>query len=153
MDVDDADAEDLRELIEEELRQRRFANVIRLEHGPDPDPWVLQFLLKELNLEADDVYEIRHEIDFSGIEAITRLPLPELKYPAWSPVVPAVLHEEESMFGIIRAGDFLVHHPYHSFSATVERFVQEAAEDPRVLSIKMTVTSIVRPESKMFSPT
>jgi len=139
LDVDDEEAEDVRELIEEELRQRRFAQVIRLEHEMDPDPWILGFLMEELNLNREDVFQRKGELDYTGFRDITRLPIPELKFPVWAPLVPMQLLDESSMFNAIRHRDILVHHPYESFSASVEAFLREAARDPRVLSIKMTV--------------
>lgn len=139
LEVDDEDAEDLMEAIEEELRQRRIGQVVRLEHGPNPDPWILQFLLEELELDADDVYELHGALDYTELNVIADLDIPHLRFPRWAPVTPPGLLEETTMFSVIRNHDLLVHHPYESFAATVERFVREAAADPKVLSIKMTV--------------
>lgn len=138
---DEEDAEDLLELIEEELRLRRFAEVVRLEHGPNPDPWILQFLLDELELTADDVYENPEELDYTGFSPLVDLNLPELKFPVWNPVVPLAFQEEDPghLFSYIKNNDVLLHHPYESFSATVERFIRAACDDPKVLAIKMTL--------------
>lgn len=138
---DEEDAEDLLELIEEELRLRRFAEVVRIEHGPDPDPWMLKFLMEELDLGPDDVYEAVEELDFTGFSALLDLNLTEHKYPLWNPLVPAAFHEDEpnAFFKLIRNNDQLVHHPYESFAATVEKFIRLAVDDPKVLAIKMTL--------------
>ena len=139
LDVDDTDVEDILDLIEEELRQRKFAKTIRLEHGPDPDPWILNFLSEELSLASDEIYWDQGQLDFEGIESITSLPIPTMKYSTWTPVLPPVFRDETNLFNVIRNRDVLVHHPYESFVSSVERFVREASEDPKVLSIKMTV--------------
>jgi len=141
MTRDEEDAEDLLEMIEEELRLRRFAEVVRIEHGPNPDPWMLKFLMEELELTDDDVYELSSELDFTGLGVIADLPLPQLKYEAWSPVVPTAFLDEDptQIFNAIRHSDHLLHHPYESFSATVEKFIRASAEDPKVLAIKMTL--------------
>ncbi len=138
---DEEDAEDLLEMIEEELRQRRFAEVVRLEHGPKPDPWILKFLMDELELTEDDIYEHAGELDFVGLSTIADLPIPSLRFEKWSPAVPAQFLDEDptQIFNVIRVSDQLLHHPFESFSATVEKFIRAAAEDPKVLAIKMTL--------------
>lgn len=138
---DEEDAEDLLEMIEEELRQRRFAEVVRLEHGPKPDPWILKFLMDELELTEDDIYEHAGELDFVGLSTIADLPIPSLRFENWSPAVPAQFLDEDptQIFNVIRVSDQLLHHPFESFSATIEKFIRAAAEDPKVLAIKMTL--------------
>jgi polyphosphate kinase len=140
IDRDEEDVEDLIEMIEDELRQRRFAEVVCIQHGPNPDPWILKFLTDELELADSDVYEHSGEIDYTDLNFISDLPIPELKFEACNPVIPAPFAEEaQSIFAAIKDADFLFHHPYESFSATVERFIYEAATDPKVLAIKMTL--------------
>ena len=137
---DEEDAEDLLELIADELRARRFSNIIRLEHGPDPDRWALRFLIEHLKLTENDVYEIDGELDYTDLKPIYSLPLPRLKSASWSPRIPAALTDEESdIFSVVRRGDLLVHHPYESFAASVQRFIKSACKDPAVLAIKMTL--------------
>ncbi len=138
---DEEDAEDLLEMIEEELRLRRFAEVVRLEHGPHPDPWMLKFLMEELELAEDDIYELPEELDYTGLTTLADLVLPKLRYETWAPIVPPQFSDEDptQIFNVIRRQDQLVHHPYESFSATVEKFIRAAAEDPKVLAIKMTL--------------
>jgi polyphosphate kinase len=137
---DEEDAEDLLEMVAEELRERRFARVVRLEHAPDPSPEILRFLMDELELTEKDVYATPGELDCRTIAVIAELDRPRLKYEPWVPVAPAALGEDEtSVFGVLRKQDVLVHHPYESFAASVERFVRAAVDDPKVLAIKMTL--------------
>lgn len=137
---DEEDVEDLLEMIEEEVRARRFAGVVRLEHGPNPDPWMLEFLTQELELSEADVYELPGELDYTDLKPLLDLPLPKIKHEPWTPIVPAALTDEDSdIFNVTRTGDLLVHHPYESFTGTVERFIRAAVDDPRVLAIKMTL--------------
>lgn len=141
MSRDEDDAEDLLEMIEEELRLRRFAEVVRLEHGPKPDPWMLKFLMEELELSEDDIYELPEELDYNGLSVVADLPLANLRFDNWSPVAPQAFLDDNPLgvFDVIRNSDQLVHHPFESFSATVEKFIRAAAEDPKVLAIKMTL--------------
>jgi polyphosphate kinase len=140
---DEEDAEDLLSMIEEELRQRRFAEVVRIEHGPKPDPLILKFLTDELEITDEDVYEVPEEwdLDYRALNIIADLKIPQFRFEKWTPVVPTVFLEGDSshIFNIIKQGDQLIHSPYESFSATVEKFIQSAAEDPKVLAIKMTM--------------
>lgn len=139
LEVDEEDAEDLRELMEEELRQRRRGLVCRLEHGPDPDEWILNFLKEELQLHPHDIYELAGEYDYRNLSTVTSLDLPHLKFPTWTPTTPLSFREETSIFNVLKNHDVLVHHPFESFASSVERFVRESVEDPKVKSIKMTV--------------
>lgn len=137
---DEADAEDLLEMMEEELRARRFADVVRLEHGPGADPWILGLLMGELEITEHDVYELPAELDYTALKPLLDLPLPHLKLEPFTPTVPTALSEPESdIFAVVRTGDLLVHHPYESFGASVERFLTAAADDPNVLAIKLTL--------------
>lgn len=137
---DEEDVEDLLEMIEEELRERRFAKVIRLEHGPNPNPKILSLLIEELEVQSADIYELPLELDYYSLKPIADLQRADLKYQAWIPVVPTPLSDEDTDFlDLIRESDFLVHHPYESFGATVERFIRIAVNDPQVMAIKMTL--------------
>ncbi len=145
---DEEEAEDLRDMVEETLRQRKFEKVVRLEHGPKPDPSMIQFLMDELEIDEEDVFEMPALLDYTVLRAIAALPEPDLKFDPWIPQVPRLLvGEEADIFSLIRKRDILVHHPYESFSASIERFVQAAAEDPHVLAIKITLyrTSVDSP--------
>lgn len=137
---DEDDVDDLLEMIAEELKQRRFAEVVRLEHGPHPDPWMIRFLMDELELTEAEVYEVPSLLDYTDLKPIGDLPLAHLHYEPWTPLTPPRLQDErELIFNVIRAGDLLVHHPYESFGASVERFLKQAVDDPKVLAIKMTL--------------
>src|SRR5258706_4606398 len=136
---DDEEADDLRDAVEQELRQRRFAAVGRLEHDATSDPWILQFLMQELKLGPDDVYRMPGELDYDDLRVIADLNLPALRHEPWQPVIPQNFENGVNIFTQIRQGDLLVHHPYESFNASVERFITTAADDPKVLAIKMTV--------------
>lgn len=139
-DQDQEDAEDLLEAIEEELRQRRFAEVVRLEHGPRPDPWMLKFLMEELEITEEDIYELPAMLDFTDLGIISDLNLPKLKFEPYTPVVqPAFAEEGIGIFNAIKISDQLVHNPFESFSASVEKFIRVACDDPKVLAIKMTL--------------
>jgi len=149
---DEEDAEDLLELIAQELRDRRFERIVRLEHDPNADPWTIQFLIRELELNPDDVYELPAELDYTALAPVADLELPGLKYPPWTPVTPPRLTDDQAdVFGVIRSGDLLVHHPYESFSDSVERFIRSAAVDPKVLAIKLTLYRIGDSRSLMDS--
>ena len=137
---EEEDAEDLLELIEQELRERRFADVVRLEVDDKPNLPMNRFLISELRLSHEDVYEMPGELDYTDLWRVHGVNLPQLKFTPWSPVVPPRLVDEEAdIFSVIRAGDVMVHHPYESFSASVERFVKAAVADPKVIAIKATL--------------
>ncbi|MCM2310741.1 MAG: polyphosphate kinase 1 [Steroidobacteraceae bacterium] len=129
----------IRELVEEQVRQRRFQPVVRLEFGDTPRPEIRDGLMARFELRDSDVYELQGLLDYTTLFAIAALPVPDLRDAPWSPLVPQVLDEDADLFAVIRAGDLLVHHPYESFDATVERFIRDAADDPAVSAIKMTV--------------
>jgi polyphosphate kinase len=141
------EAEDLLSMISDELRERRFAEVVRLEIEDDVDPKVLKLLKSELQLtesQHDIIYQ-QGLLDLSACFKLAELNIPNLKYKPWKPVIPEPLYhegeteEEQTVFDIISKGDILVHHPYESFSASVRRLIEEAADDPHVLAIKQTL--------------
>jgi polyphosphate kinase len=137
---DEEDAEDLLELIEQELRDRRFAQAVRLEVSDDPQRPMNRLLAEQLDLRDQEIYQMPGELEFTDLWTIHSLNKPELKYEPWKPVVPPRLADTEAdIFSIIRAGDVMVHHPYESFGASVERFIHAAATDPKVIAIKLTL--------------
>lgn len=143
-DREEEDAEDLLANIEEELRQRRFAEIVRIEYGTCTDEWIKKFLIQELNLKTEDVYPLSFDFDFTDLQLLVQqikseIPTENYLFKSWSPVVPVLIQEQTSLFPAIDKQDILLHHPYDSFSATVEKFVTEASEDPKVLAIKMTL--------------
>ncbi|MEY3142289.1 MAG: Polyphosphate kinase, partial [Planctomycetota bacterium] len=137
---DNEDAEDLLEQIQQQLRERRFARVVRLEVGARPNDRIMRFLEDELQLGDDDLYETDGMLDWGTVNEIADLDAPELRWPKWKPIAPAGLEDEDSdIFARIREGDLLVHHPYECFDHTVERFIEAAAADPKVLAIKQAL--------------
>jgi polyphosphate kinase len=136
---EDEQPDSLAEMVEDALRLRRFERAVRLEHTPGASAAQLSLLMRKLDLTELDLYEMPAELDFTTLFAIAGLNRPDLRDKPWTPVVPEALADEDSdIFAVIRSGDLLVHHPYESFEATVERFIRSAAVDPRVLAIKMT---------------
>jgi polyphosphate kinase len=139
------EADDLLAMISEEVRERRFAEVVRLEVDASMPAQVRSLLMRELDLDAQDLFVADGLLELSDLAALADLPLPEHQYPPFEPIVPIRLrHEGESedaadIFTVIRNRDLLVHHPFESFQASVQRFVETAAEDPRVLAIKLTL--------------
>jgi polyphosphate kinase len=142
--LEEDEADDLLMAIEEELRRRRFGEAVRLEVERSMPPDTRQILLRGLGLGDEDAYEIKGMLDLTGLRDIADLDRPDLKSPPWTPVTPPRLaapddDEPADVFAAIRLGDLLVHHPYESFSASVERFIRQAVDDPEVLTIKMTL--------------
>ncbi|MEM9414370.1 MAG: polyphosphate kinase 1 [Planctomycetota bacterium] len=137
----DEDAEDLLEVVNEELRQRRFADVVRLEVDDNPFRPLNRYLIQEMDLAEQDIYEMPGELDYNDLWVVHgTVDVPELKYEPWTPVTPPRLADSEaSIFSVIRSGDVMVHHPYESFSKSVERFISEACNDPKVIAIKLTL--------------
>ncbi|MBW3629581.1 MAG: polyphosphate kinase 1 [Gemmatimonadetes bacterium] len=142
---DGDEAEDLVELISEELRERRFAPVVRVEVESEMPAAVRDLLARELELGPDDVYEATGLLAISDCSALAELDLPAHRFEPWEPVLPQPFHHEgdpadaPSVFATIKRGDILVHHPYDSFSGSVLRLIEEAADDPDVVSIKQTL--------------
>jgi len=138
------EADDLLQAVEDELRRRRFGEVVRLELGADMDPELRERLIGWLDVNERQVYDLGGLLDMSDLWQIHGLDaFGELRDPPWAPMPHPALVDDESeqgdIFAAIRAGDFLVHHPYQSFAGTVERFAAQAVTDPDVLAIKLTV--------------
>lgn len=134
------DVEDRLDMVEEELRLRRIAKIVRFEHVKPLDEAMFKFLCDELELTAYDLYEVPGEVNYEALTEISNLNISGLRFPAHVPVKPLALREEgRDIFSIIREKDVLVHHPYESFNDSVERFVYEAVKDPNVLAIKITL--------------
>ena len=151
---DEEEANDLLKLISEELRERRFAPVVRLEVQTDMPETMRSFLANELSLSADALYTAPALLGHTDLMGLSSIDAPAHHYPKWTPVTPPRLHTpaqrpsllqddnssgNDDIFDIIREADVLVHHPYESFDASVQRFVEEAADDPNVLAIKQTL--------------
>ena len=146
VDRNEDDADDLLAMISDELRERRFAEVVRLEVEADMPERVRELLRRELHLDAaHDVIATDGILDLTGLFEIGGMNLPAHRYLPWEAVTPIALRhtgeldDQADVFSAIRAGDILVHHPYESFAASTLRFVEEAAADPAVVAIKQTL--------------
>lgn len=144
--VEEDEADDLLLAIEKELQKRRMGgSAVRLEIQSSVPEHIRSTIIGELALEENDVYNIDGLLGLGNLMSFLALPLPHLKDKPWSPTTPPKLNrlqdteDGNDFFRTIRDGDVLVHHPYYSFSASVQRLITEAALDPNVLAIKMTL--------------
>jgi polyphosphate kinase len=153
--VQEDEADDLLLAMEQEVRKRRVDGfVVRLEIQANASKAIREMLMKELELKQTDVYEVEGLLNLKDLMSLMALPLPELKDPPWTPVTPSYLkrvndlniqatlgnmEDTNDFFSVIRLRDLMVHHPYVSFTASVEQFVTCAASDPNVLALKITL--------------
>ena len=142
--LDDEDADNLVVAIEEELRRRRFGDPVRLEVERSMPAATRELLRRGLGLNEDETYEVRGMLDLTSLWQLVDLDRPDLKVEPLVPAIPPRLlppdeDEPTDVFAAMRSGDILVHHPYESFAASVERLVEQAADDPDVLTIKQTL--------------
>src|SRR3954465_3499287 len=137
------EADDLLVAVEAELRRRRFGEVVRVGVDGEIDPELRAQLIEALEVEDRQVYDIDGLIDLDDLMQIHGLSgMADLRDPPWTPVTQPRLQSDEGradVFAAMRTGDVLVHHPYDSFSTSVERFVEQAVNDPNVLAIKLTI--------------
>jgi polyphosphate kinase len=128
------------EQVREQVKKRRFQPVVRLEFTRGVDPAIRELLRQHFQLQESEIFELPGELDYTALFELMSLTIPGLKDAIWAPMTPTALAGNHTdIFGVIRAGDFLVHHPYESFEASVEHFVEAAANDPQVVALKMTV--------------
>ncbi|MGZ4537956.1 MAG: RNA degradosome polyphosphate kinase [Blastococcus sp.] len=142
LEVEEDRDEDLLQALERELARRRFGPAVRLEVTETMDPQILEVLLSEMEMRPDDVLQVPGLLDLASLWALDDLDRPELKFEPFVPATHPRLSEGEtpkSVFATLREGDVLVHHPYHSFATSVQRFIEQAAADPQVLAIKQTL--------------
>ena len=141
--VDEGEALDLLAAVEVELRRRRFRSVVRLEVEHLVSSEIRNLLIEELDIGRDDIYEVDTLLELSSLLDLAAVDRPDLKNPVWQPVNPlpsaGPSDQPIDLFARIREGDILVHHPYDSFNATVQEFIWQAANDPKVLAIKLTL--------------
>jgi len=152
LDDVDSDAEDLLAAIQTELRRRRrHARVVRLEVDPGMSAEVLDLLVRELELQPTDVYQLDGLLDMGSLAVLTQLDRPDLKEETWTPTTQPRLRgigaEAPDLFAVMRGGDVLAHHPYDSFATSVEALIDQAASDPDVLAIKQTLYRTSGPAS------
>ncbi|WP_131737881.1 RNA degradosome polyphosphate kinase [Actinomadura roseirufa] len=138
LEIDDDISEGLLQALERELLRRRFGPVVRLEVEESISEAVLELLTGELGVDESQIYRVVGPLDLGGLSAIADLDRPELKYPPFVPSKEA-LPADAGIFTAIRERDVLVHHPYDSFTTTVQRLIEDAAADKRVLAIKQTL--------------
>lgn len=140
INMDDEEADDLLELVESQLRMRRFASAVRVETPPNPSQTILRFVVDELGLNESDIYPRGGPLEYESLFSMVNLPRPALKTPQWIGVTPpSLVGDTVDIFARIRQKDILLHHPYESFTDSVERFIEAAASDPDVLAIKQTL--------------
>jgi polyphosphate kinase len=144
LEVEEDDAENLLAALEKELLRRRFGPPVRLEVEESISQGVLDLLKEELGVTGDEVFRLPGPLDLRGLHGIADLSREVLKYPAFVPTTHSRLAEVESaspvdVFKAARRHDVLLHHPYDSFSTSVQRFIEQAAADPHVLAIKQTL--------------
>ncbi len=141
--LEDEDADDLLAAVELELRRRRFGRAVRLEVQAGTSVEMVELLIRELDLEPADVSYHAAMLDLTCVLQLAGLDRPELKDTPWPPVtagrIAAADEAERSIFSVIRERPLLVHHPYESFASSIESFIAQAADDPKVQSIKMTL--------------
>ncbi len=141
LELRESETEDLLETMEENLKERRFGDVIRLEVSPSMPRSTVDYLVRSLNIESDDVYEVEGPLKSVDLWKIANLNRPDLKEAPIHSQIPDRLKSDESIFDIIKQGDVLLHHPFNPYS-TVTEMIREAADDPDVLAIKMCLYRI-----------
>ena len=138
IELQEDEADDLLSVIEENIRQRRFGSVVRLEVASKMPDFMLDTLIENLQIKKEDVHVLEGPLGLSDVISLYDLPLHQLKSKPYYPVIPKVFEEEDDFWGVIRQKDILLHHPYHAFAPVIE-FIKQAAQDPDVLAIKQTL--------------
>jgi polyphosphate kinase len=138
------EADDLLQAVEDELRRRRFGEVVRLEAASSMDADMRDYLIEQLAIDEPQVVDVDGLLDLNDLMALYEVDgYRDLRYDPWTPEVPPAFTETDEgdvdVLRAMRAGDLLVHHPYDSFAGSVERFIRQASRDPDVLAIKITV--------------
>lgn len=141
--VEEDEADDLLVAVEMELRRRRFGRAVRLEIATGASSEVREMLVEELEVATESVFNVEAPIDLGGLWSVYALDRPDLHEETWTPMTSPYFatadNEPTDLFGILRERDVLVHHPYDSFTTSVEAFIAQAADDPDVLGIKQTL--------------
>ena len=143
IDIAEDEAADLLQLVEDEVRRRRWGDAVRLEVLEGMPEGRVEQLRRNLHLQPEDVYVLPHHLNVVDFMELAQLPIPELRDPPASPRLPRELRRHDSVFDAVREGDILLHHPFHAFDAVL-RLLEEAADDPDVLAIKQTLYRVGR---------
>jgi len=157
LEKSDGEAEDLLEMIEDELRERKFAEIVRLELDSKMPTDVKEYLINHLNIDEMELFEMNGPLGLADCTELYKLNgHNNLKFSYWNPTLHSALkhdidQEKPDVFEVIRKGDFMVHHPYHSFESSTQRFVEDAANDPNVLAIKQTLYRTSRDSAVMHA--
>ncbi len=155
LEIEEEEGGDLLQAIESELTRRRFGRAVRLEVHSTIDPEVLDLLSREMGLEESDVFAVEGPLDMGGLAVLAGLRRPDIEWEPWQwvtqPRLAAVAGQAPDLFAVVADGDVLVHHPYDSFTTSVEAFITQAARDPRVLAIKQTLYRTSRDSPIMAS--
>jgi len=138
IELQEDEADDLLKVIEENIRQRRFGNVVRLEVASTMPEFMIQTLMENLLIKDDDVHVYDGPLGLADVMSLYELPVHQLKIKPFYPVIPKTFEDEEDIFNTIKQKDVLLHHPYHSFNPVID-FIKLAAIDPDVLAIKQTL--------------
>jgi len=144
VEIDEDESENLLQALEKQILNRRFGPPIRLEITDDMDAVTLGLLMSELSITEQEVYRLPAPLDLGGLFQLTRIDRPSLKYPRHVPttavqLLPSEPNAQPDIFASIAKQDVLLHHPYESFSTSVQAFLEQAAADPNVLAIKQTL--------------
>ena len=143
LELEEEDSEDLLASMEQELLRRKFGPPVRLEVDATIDNEWLRILTDEIGIEKEEIFQYRGPLDLTGLNQIADLDYHDLKYPSFHSQLPQDLREldgsEEEIFNCIREREVLLHHPYESFTTSVVKFLESAAQDPHVLAIKQTL--------------
>ncbi len=138
LELQEDEADDLLQVIEETIKQRRFGTVVRLEVESTMPDFIIDTLVENLQITRNDVHIIDGPLGLSDVMKLYELPMHDLKEKPHHPVTPKIFEEEENIFTLIRQRDVLIHHPYHSFNPVID-FINTATKDPDVLTIKQTL--------------
>ncbi len=137
---DEEEAEDLLEMIANELKERKFGHTVKLQCRTKPDKWLLNFIKDELNIKDFDVYETGSIVDYTDLDLIHKHGPKNLKFSKWVPITNSkFVGETDQIFENLRKEDILLHHPYESFKYSIEKVIIEAAHDPKVRGIKLSL--------------
>lgn len=138
LEIQEDEAEDLLDLIEENVKQRKFGSVVRLEVEKNMPEYMVETLIENLEISTEDVHRLDGNLGLSDFMMLYDLPLPQLKEKPFHPIIPPVFESEENIFSLIRRKDILQHYPYESFAPVID-FIKQASLDPDVLAIKQTL--------------